>query len=136
MNCQDFDSMLGRYVYRSVIPKGHPASLSAAEITSMDEHLRTCTRCADRARPLLMRLCREVIDTIADYLDGTMTPAERNNFEVHISVCPACTAYIESYKHTMALERAAFRDKAATPDSIPEDLIRAVLAARRKPDPR
>jgi hypothetical protein len=49
-----------------------------------------------------------------------------------------CERYLESYRSTLSLERAAYDDPAVQRPNIPEDLVRAILDARasrsRRPD--
>jgi len=72
--------------------------------------------------------CQDVIDFLMDYEDGALTPTERERFNAHLSVCPPCTRYLDSYRKTIALGKGAMRDK--EPGDIPQELIRAVLSSR------
>ena len=75
--------------------------------------------------------CRELIDFIADYLDGTLPPRQRSEFERHLNVCPSCVAYLDSYRQTISLGKLALAPSDAPAGSlVPESLIRAVIAAR------
>ena len=74
--------------------------------------------------------CREMTDFLADYLDGTLAPAERVPFEAHLAECPECVAYLRSYAETIRLARET-RDADALAARVPDDLVRAILAARR-----
>ncbi|CAG0973506.1 hypothetical protein PHYC_01376 [Phycisphaerales bacterium] len=79
--------------------------------------------------------CRELIDFIADYLDGSLPPQVRSDFERHLGVCPSCVSYLDGYRKSMMLGKAALRDyDDARLESAPESLVRAVLAARRQSD--
>jgi len=73
--------------------------------------------------------CRELIDFIADYVDGTLDAAARHDFERHLEVCSSCRAYLDSYRKTMALTRALATDEPAA--DVPEALVRRILDARR-----
>jgi hypothetical protein len=43
-----------------------------------------------------------------------------------------CVKYLAGYKATIELGRAAFDDpEAPAPDHVPEDLVRAILSAKR-----
>lgn len=77
--------------------------------------------------------CREVLDFVMAYLEGELTPQHRHEFERHLSVCPSCVNYLDSYKATIKLGKAAMQnlDEPAT-GSVPEGLIRAVREARQK----
>ena len=73
--------------------------------------------------------CRELIDFIAGYVDGTLDAAARHDFERHLDACASCRAYLDSYRKTMALTRALASDEPA-PD-VPEALVRRILDGRR-----
>jgi predicted anti-sigma-YlaC factor YlaD len=34
--------------------------------------------------------CRELVDVITEYLEGTMDPFDRVRFEAHLDECPYC----------------------------------------------
>ena len=57
-----------------------------------------------------------------------MTPDQRVEFERHLSVCPSCVAYLETYERTIALARTSSDEP--VPEDVPESLVRAILAAR------
>jgi len=73
--------------------------------------------------------CRELIDFIADYVDGTLDAAARDDFERHLDICSSCRAYLDSYRKTMALTRALASDEPAA--DVPDALVRRILDARR-----
>ena len=80
-----------------------------------------------------MITCRELINEfLADYLGDGLPPDARREFDEHLAVCPACVNYLESYKRTIRLEKEAFAEEQRDPPPIPEELIRAVLAAKDK----
>jgi len=72
--------------------------------------------------------CVDGVELLMDYLEGTLAPEEREAIESHLFGCPRCTAFIESYRQTPRILRAA------TAASLPEDLaesLRRFLASRR-----
>jgi anti-sigma factor RsiW len=73
--------------------------------------------------------CRELIEFLIDYLDGTLAPQERERFDAHLAVCAPCKRYLDSYRKTIRLAKSAV----ATMDvpRIPEELVHAILASRR-----
>lgn len=75
--------------------------------------------------------CRQLIDFLADYLSGDLPGEQRAEFDRHLTVCPSCVAYLESYKRTIRLGRMALTatDEPAS-GVVPEGLVRAVRAAR------
>ncbi|HKD12645.1 MAG TPA: zf-HC2 domain-containing protein [Thermoanaerobaculia bacterium] len=77
--------------------------------------------------------CQELIDFLHLYLDGELAAERAEEFDRHLSVCDSCVAYIDTYKTTVLLGRAAFRDPAApVGPEVPEELVAAILAAQRR----
>jgi Putative zinc-finger len=75
--------------------------------------------------------CREFADFMGDYLSGELPPALRGAFDHHLSLCVNCQRYLASYRATVALGKQAFADAdAALPADVPEELVKAILAAR------
>jgi len=80
-----------------------------------------------------MMRCREFVDLIIDYLEETLPKPQRLEFDRHMSGCSACVAYLKSYRETIRLERTLRRGPEDPPGpDLPEDLVQAILAARRK----
>jgi len=44
--------------------------------------------------------CRQVVELMTDYIEGTLAPAERARFEEHIAGCDGCTAYLDQMRIT------------------------------------
>lgn len=81
------------------------------------------------SRPL--PTCREIFAFLADYLDDALGAEERVAFERHLSVCPACVAYLDGYRETIRLAREALADGAeVTPPEVPDELVSAILRSR------
>jgi anti-sigma factor RsiW len=75
--------------------------------------------------------CREFADFMADYLSGELPPDLRQRFDHHLSLCINCQRYLTSYRETVSLGKRAFADDdAAVPADVPDDLVKAILAAR------
>jgi predicted anti-sigma-YlaC factor YlaD len=73
--------------------------------------------------------CQEIADFLMDYLDGTLPGTQRAIFEEHLGECPECVAYIKSYQATIRMSK---KTRPEAPDTAPEDLIQAILAARKR----
>lgn len=73
--------------------------------------------------------CKDCIDFLIDYLDGTLPEAKRSEFELHLELCPPCHRYLMQYQATVRLGQDAMRELASH-DPPPEKLIKAILAAR------
>ena len=78
--------------------------------------------------------CRELIDFLMQYLDGELSEEQRREFDRHLAVCKPCVDYLANYRQAVALGRAALAPtEAPIPATVPEDLVKAVLAAIQKP---
>jgi anti-sigma factor RsiW len=77
--------------------------------------------------------CKELTDFLDDYLAGDLRPDERGRFEAHLGDCPSCVAYLRSYRETIGLVRQVAGDSdAEAAADVPPELVRAILAARRR----
>jgi anti-sigma factor RsiW len=77
--------------------------------------------------------CRQLVDFLMGYLDGQLSGPERMCFEEHLGECPDCVAYLATYQETIRLgKEACMAGDDTLPPDVPEDLVRAVLAARRR----
>ena len=66
-------------------------------------------------------------------MKGELPPEQTHEFDRHLAVCPSCVAYLDSYKKTVELSHESFQPANCEPEEeMPDDLIQAVLAARRK----
>lgn len=75
--------------------------------------------------------CRDLItDFLADYVEMRLPPGTREDFEHHLTVCPSCVAYLQSYRETIRAAAAVGRAPRLGVHDVPEELVAAVLAAR------
>jgi anti-sigma factor RsiW len=76
--------------------------------------------------------CRELIEFLHLYLDGELSADRVAEFERHLSVCDSCVHYLETYRQTIALGKAACGELDAPVGSeVPEELVAAILKANR-----
>lgn len=78
--------------------------------------------------------CREFVDFLMDYLEGALDADTRGTFEGHMGACPSCETYLDTYRETVALGNKVLCDPpdSPVPDDVPEDLVAAILAARKR----
>jgi anti-sigma factor RsiW len=43
-------------------------------------------------------VCRELVEVVTDYLEGSLDAADRRRFEAHLRECPFCTDYVEQMR--------------------------------------
>ena len=76
--------------------------------------------------------CRELVEFLETYLDGELSDEVGRRFDEHLAACTECAAYLETYRETVKLAKGAFGDlDDPVPADVPEDLVKAILAARR-----
>jgi anti-sigma factor RsiW len=73
--------------------------------------------------------CRECAEFLGDYVAGELPPDQLGIFELHLSRCRNCAEYMQQYRATIVAGRVACNDPHAEAE-IPEELVRAILAAR------
>ncbi|MGI9413925.1 MAG: anti-sigma factor family protein [Hyphomicrobiales bacterium] len=79
-----------------------------------------------------MITCREFEDFMADYVDGSLPAGQRRVFELHLKICRECREYLAAYRRTIEVSARAFEDQTAlVPPEVPEDLVQAIIDARR-----
>ena len=61
--------------------------------------------------------CRELVELVTEYLEGTLSRADRMRFENHIADCDHCTEYLRQMKRTIELT-GHLRD-----EDIPDELL-------------
>ena len=74
--------------------------------------------------------CRELIEFLADYVDGTLSAGQVAAFDQHLKLCRDCRAYLGSYRTTIKLSRSALGESQRR-EGMPPALIEAIKAARR-----
>ncbi|MEN3283762.1 MAG: hypothetical protein V7607_4902 [Solirubrobacteraceae bacterium] len=47
--------------------------------------------------------CRELVELVSDYLEGTLPADQHSHFEAHVAGCANCAAYLRQMRETLAL---------------------------------
>lgn len=47
--------------------------------------------------------CKELVELVTDYLDGSLSGLDRARFDMHLAGCPACTAYVAQFEKVIEL---------------------------------
>ena len=77
--------------------------------------------------------CKEFAEFLDDYLEDALDDHRRSVFDRHMALCPCCVNYLATYRRTIELARdLQCGPGGAVPENVPEDLITAILAARRR----
>ena len=56
-----------------------------------------------RFRPSQSMVCRQAVELVTDYLEGTLSQAQRRRFEAHVARCPDCPEYLAQIRAVIAL---------------------------------
>ncbi len=65
--------------------------------------------------------CKELVELVTEYLDGTLLPVDRQRFEDHLTDCSHCATYLDQMRQTI---RTLGR---LTEESLPEDAKQDLL---------
>lgn len=48
-------------------------------------------------------VCQEAVELVTDYLEGTLSRADRRRFEGHLAGCDHCNEYLAQIRETISL---------------------------------
>jgi predicted anti-sigma-YlaC factor YlaD len=65
--------------------------------------------------------CKELVELVTDYLEGTLAEELRLRMEDHLSRCDGCTTYLEQMRQTIHLT-GQLREESLTPQQH-DDLL-------------
>jgi anti-sigma factor RsiW len=60
--------------------------------------------------------CRELVELVTEYLEGTLAAADRERMDAHLALCDPCRAYVEQIRTTSRLAAAAESELERRPD--------------------
>lgn len=66
--------------------------------------------------------CKELVELVTEFLEGTLPPSERTRFEMHIAACSGCGAYLRQMRDTLRV--AGRLSEESLPEPAREDLLR------------
>jgi anti-sigma factor RsiW len=79
--------------------------------------------------------CRELVEVITDYIEGTMPSHDRERFDQHLTECPYCVNYVDQMRETIDT-LGDLREESIPPDTR-EELLEAFRGWRdREGGPR
>jgi anti-sigma factor RsiW len=50
--------------------------------------------------------CKELVELVTDYFEGSLPRSERRRFERHLTGCDGCSVYLEQMRQTIELTGA------------------------------
>jgi anti-sigma factor RsiW len=69
--------------------------------------------------------CRQAVELMAEYLEGTLAEGDRARLEAHLADCPHCTEYLAQLRDVVG---AAGR---VEPDDLPDEAVDELVALYR-----
>jgi anti-sigma factor RsiW len=69
--------------------------------------------------------CRELVEVVTDYLEGTLPARDRARFEAHLAVCPPCVVYLDQVREVVALAGRVPSEE--LPAALRDGLVEAFL---------
>ena len=69
--------------------------------------------------------CREIVELVTEYVEGTMDAALRADFVAHLSECNGCTHYLEQIQATVRIAGTI------EPEALPADFRAGLVEAFR-----
>ena len=73
--------------------------------------------------------CREIVEIVSDYVEGVLSPPEREAVELHLNLCDGCSDYLEQLRLAISLTGRLPAD-ALSPE-LEAELCRAFAGLRR-----
>ena len=70
--------------------------------------------------------CKQVVELVTDYIEGSLGHASRRRFKRHVAACADCTKYIEQMEMTIRITSLV-----ALEDLIPEAREKVVALHRQ-----
>jgi hypothetical protein len=66
--------------------------------------------------------CRELVELVTEYLEGTLPPSDRDRFEQHVILCDGCAFHLDQMRTTVAVT-GSLSEESITPEAQ-ESLLR------------
>jgi anti-sigma factor RsiW len=68
--------------------------------------------------------CRELVEVITNYIEGTLPEHDRRRFEQHLGECPGCVNYLEQMRAT--IDALGELREESIPPAAREELLEAL----------
>jgi anti-sigma factor RsiW len=71
--------------------------------------------------------CQKFVGFVGSYHDGELLAAQTRILEAHLAQCRKCQEYLEGYRTTIRLAKAAMENLDEQP--VPADLVKKILVS-------
>ena len=72
-----------------------------------------------------MICCKECLDLLYDYIEGSLDQEMTDSIEEHFQDCPPCIAFMKTYKSTTTICRDTL-SQVEVPDAVREALLKVL----------
>jgi predicted anti-sigma-YlaC factor YlaD len=76
--------------------------------------------------------CRELVDTLTEYLDGTVSERQRMHIEQHLEGCEGCRVALDQFRTVIRLAGRLTPADVARIDELVRDRLLATLRVMRR----
>jgi anti-sigma factor RsiW len=66
-------------------------------------------------------VCRDAVELMSDYLEGSLSRRERRRLEKHLAACDACSAYLEQMRTTITASGHV------EPEDLPDEVVQGLV---------
>jgi anti-sigma factor RsiW len=73
--------------------------------------------------------CRQLTETVTDYLEGVMPAEDRARFDAHLELCEGCVNYVAQMRQT--IRAVGELNPAEVEAAVPDDVLAAFRAWQR-----
>jgi anti-sigma factor RsiW len=57
-------------------------------------------------KALTSKTCKQIADLVFNYINDTLSPRVKRDFNQHLTICPDCVAFLNTYRKTVAVTRS------------------------------
>jgi len=75
--------------------------------------------------------CKELVELVTEYLEGTLLPIDRQRFEDHLKDCSHCVTYLDQMRRT--IRTLGRLPEESLPDDAKQDLLRIFRDWKKAP---
>jgi len=79
-----------------------------------------------------MICCKECLDLLYDYIEGSLDQETTDSLEEHFQDCPPCISFMKTYKSTTTICRDAL-NQVEVPDAVREALLKVLKENKEHP---
>jgi hypothetical protein len=79
-----------------------------------------------------MICCKECLDLLYDYIEGSLDQETTDSLEEHFQECPPCISFMKTYKSTTTICRDTL-NQVEVPDAVREALLKVLKENKEHP---